>query len=623
MTFQHANGVIENDTGPYGGRARWGLLVAGFGACLLPVLTSIWSAHTSATHPDLFRDLLIATRMSWSSPTLIGPELAGVLHLGPLWYWFLAALATIGLSLSGIVTVISLIYASMFLLAVWIARALRLGLTGVVLLPTLLAVPSWRLHELAFLSHTSLTATFAALLVLSAIQFIRTQRSTWLLVNWFSFTIGLHWHPSFAVLVLMPICLLVFSIRRRTIPIGKLVLLGVLSSAPFWPVLLQFALDGVVGWMGQIQTYTENPGNIGRPGLAWSLLWESIGGGLRYWLQVTGSRNSTRFDVIAIGYFLLIIAGLALLCWRTLRQKAGEDRTINGIILITVVTSVPILAIMRGVYPAYMLSAVSTLMLISAGVGLSQLKWPSAVLGGFLLLVSWLHASVVLELSEQRNLAMVKFALLPSFDVTQPSMDHHSHPFLRLGDVTSLGRWLCEHSESSLHGPIALAKLHSYGIPRQMACQASFDSLELAGSDRPGVIGLSRNTFPETLIPLASLGPFQLYPIDAVLSPIEPISISLTMPPDYPPLTPSFGDPQLVQLAVPEYESGYLVVTNMGFAVTPQPLVSLDCAGSPKHPVQTDSVVWIFRTDECSAPATLELRTTQPDYINAVLISRD
>lgn len=504
-------------------------------ACLLPALVTLWSAHSSAVHPDLLRDLSIALSMSWRTPVLQGPELAGVLELGPLWYWMLSALFIIGLKLSAIITALGMLHAMLFFIAVLIGRWLRLGVTGMVLLPSLLAIPSWRMHDLVYLSHTTLTAPLAALQVLTLIGFVRTRQAIWLWLHWTCFTLGLHAHPSFAVLVLMPLSLLGLAIRWGVLPIWKLILLGLLATAPFWPVVYQFVLDGTVAWVAQLQSYAASSGNLGHLGASLPLLWESVSGGLKYWLQITAGRSSGRLHVLAVLHFLFVMAGLGLLCWHTLRKSAVDSRTLNGILLITVISSIPLLALLRGVYPAYMLSAASTVLLITAGIGLCQLRWPKTLLAGLLLLVSWLHTGIAVDLSQQRAIGAMPFALLPAFDVAQPPMAHAPHPFLRLGDVPAFGQWLCENPNVSLHGSIAIAKLHAYGVPRRLACSQVRPTIQAADPEAVGFLGLSQHTFPDSLIPVASIGPFQLHPVDEVLLPSTPLSVALQPTPDYPP----------------------------------------------------------------------------------------
>lgn len=76
-----------------------------------------------------------------------------------------------------------------------------------------------------------------------------------------------------------------------------------------------------------------------------------------------------------------------------------------------------------------------------------------------------------------------------------------------------------------------------------------------------------------------------------------------------------------MQVPVPAGKDGYLVVTDLGFAVTPKPTVELVCDGRPSLPARTDNVAWVFQLSSCSSPAELIVHASRPDYINAVVVS--
>lgn len=569
----------------------------------------------SSVHLDFSRDLALAADiLEGLSAPLTGPLLAGWAHLGPAWYYLLAALLWLGQDYLGVVLLLGILGASQFVF-VYLAGREWAGREAGLIWAALLLLPSWRLYESFLVTHTLLTAPLVALGLWVGIRWVRRGRPIDLLLLSLACSLGLHAHPS--ILGLLPLAVVAALAGLRHRPAWWWwILAAVLAALPFLPVLYEQWQGGWSLW-SEAREYRASADGQGSLAAVPELIWQLGVGGLVQWLEsVLGWP----------GLVVMLVVGLKLLLVLTtvwgLVRRWREGVRIDAVMIGGLVLALVVLALLRAVYPYWFLSGIQVLWLGLLAVGLAGLAraWrPAPAFVSLFAVVAILAqlgaTSSVLSLQRQ---AAWPFAVFPAFDVTAETMRHQPVPFLTIGAAGSSGRWLCAQPEVVMHGALAQSLAMSYGLQRRLACDS--DLIRLAGTDpgREHWAGLSVSMLGELgLTPSLNWTGFGLVRV----LPVWPEE-SLLMPGErpYPHLPVPSTAPERVELVIEPAVGRLVAITHLGFMLSARPEPELYCGRQPVPAAAVDGLSTVFRLPPCNQALQLVFETPDPVYVDVFLI---
>jgi len=585
-------------------------------ACLL-VSTALWLSlgACAVIHLDFARDMMVAADiLDGVSFPLVGPELAGSLHLGPVWYYLLALLQLLG-GFWPVVSLLALFGALQFWLVHATVRRLA-GRAAAVASVGFLLLPGWTTFELVLVTHPLLSATLVAGMILAGLRLLEHGRFADLTLMLLCFVLGLHAHPSVLVLWSLPAGFMWLAIARHGLDRRALVMACGAAALPLLPMLADQVTSGwpiLAGWAA----FAGHEQSSGRLVAVVPLLWELTLGGTHYWLTVVAGW-SLPFVHGVIGLLaMLVLAGLA----GALRQAARGDRAML-VLLVGLVAGLVGLSQLRAFYPYYMLSGVRVVVMIVAGVGLVRLLPESrafrrvvlvpALAGPLLLVLS------VAPLAVQQRSGAWPFAFVPMMDVVAPAAEHRPHPFVTIPAARASGQWLCANDDLVLHGSYALSVLHSYAAEARLECRKR--RFLVGGRDALAGhrAGLSLSLLEQlSLEPEVRIGGFGLVPVIATLNRTAPWVVGDDL--RYPPLTPDFEGRERRFLPWPE-QAGPVVLTDFSFGVSQRPLIRAQCDGEELAPLAADNVTWVFDPAGCREGG-LRMESAVPDYIDVVVLA--
>lgn len=584
--------------------------------CLL-VASALWVAlgACAVVHLDFARDMMVAADiLDGVSFPRIGPELAGSLHLGPVWYYLLALLQLFG-GFWPVVSLLALLGALQFWLVHAAAHRLA-GRAGAIACVGFLLLPGWSTFELVLVTHPLLSATLVAGMILAGLRLVEHGRSAALTLMLLCFVLGLHAHPSVLVLGTLPAGFLWLAIARHGLDWRALAMACGVAALPLLPMLADQIISGwpiLDGWAA----FAGHEQSAGRLVASGPLLWEIAVGGTHHWLTVIAGWPHPLARMTCGLLALMMLFGLA----GALRQAARGDRVML-VLLVGLVAGLVGLSQLRAFYPYYMLSGVRVPVMMVAGVGLVRLlpelralrsvALVPALAGPLLLVLS------VAPLAIQQRSGAWPFAFVPMMDVIAPAAEHRPHPFVTMSAARASGEWLCANDELVLHGSYALSVLHSYAAEARLECRER--RFLVGGRDALAGhrAGLSLSLLEQLpLEPEARIGGFGLVPAIATLNRTAPWVVGVDRP--YPPLLPDFEGRERRFLPWPE-QAGPVVLTDFSFGVSQRPLISAECNGEELAPLAADNVTWAFDPAGCREGG-LHIESAVPDYIDVVLLA--
>lgn|GEM_PF-1235067 len=573
----------------------------------------------SILHLDLARDLNMAAAMvadhSW---LLKGPELAGSMHLGPAWYWLLALLQFLGLEVAGSAAAVACLASLQFWL-VWRAGCEWHGPNTGLLAAVLLAVPSWSLYQFVLMTHPVLLGTCLAATLLAGIRFAKTGRGSQLVLTALFFSLAVHAHPASLVLAAMPLGLAVLGWSRSGLSLYTLVLAAVAGLLPFAPVMidaLQSAelFSGLGDYLGQEQSR-------GSLSAVLPLAWALSGGGLKYWLVQILEWPQWLAWVLAVSYTLALVLGLV---GSAVRVRQGDR--ISLVMLITVASGLPGLAMIRAFYPYYMVSGAGFCLVVLAAGGLGSWlerrhakRMFSAVAAAVVLMVLTVPAAAV-TVGYQR-LAEWPFATMPVFNVIARPALHQPHPFLSVRGAADSASWLCSHDHAVVHGAYAVSLIHSYGIEGRLHCE--LNRLRVGGQHRGQEhwLGLALPMLEKLKLPADErVGGFGLVRVERVLTPAPALRPGDHQ--EYPPLPANFGTPVVRRHNVNAGAHEWLVLTDMTFGVARPAEVVVHCGEKTISPVASDRMVRVYDGARCNSHLVFRIESALAEYITLTAVKK-
>jgi 4-amino-4-deoxy-L-arabinose transferase-like glycosyltransferase len=317
-------------------------------AVLLPSLLFLAACFNAIPYVDPIRDAYQGWLIAQGGQLpLLGPPLAGTVHLGPVWLYLMALPATFASSMLAFSLFVGGLAASKFLLACRLGTELidrRFG----AMFAIMLTIPTWSTFQVLFLTHAALVeSAILGTLLVTAWVLRRPGPKRFLLLG-LACGLGLHTHPTFLVAAL-PVAALLFApgqrFRLRYLPIiagGALV--------PFLPALLA-SLHGAEVALGNLDGYLSSDlGAISlleMPSTLYSLLITGVQASFGSVFTPAAARAWLALHLVVLG----AIAAGAVLAWP---HSTTQQRRFLLASLLILIGSVLMVALMRSRTSWYM-----------------------------------------------------------------------------------------------------------------------------------------------------------------------------------------------------------------------------------------------------------------------------
>ncbi|TDR20344.1 glycosyltransferase family 39 protein [Marinicella litoralis] len=209
-----------------------------------------WSFVYSVLVLDSSRDLYRATQISQLTHfPLLGPDVGGMFHTGPLWFYILAIPAFFG-SLPWVAYFVGVLAGLKFVFAYLLGRDLinrRFGLIWALML----LIPGWQFLSQVFINHTNLLETLSLLFLLMLYRYYQRGDIKYGLWSALVLGLGFHAHPSFLVLVVFYVPLIWHS--KHPVAFSHLLIAVLLFLLPLLPYLIDQVINGFPDWTRFLQ----------------------------------------------------------------------------------------------------------------------------------------------------------------------------------------------------------------------------------------------------------------------------------------------------------------------------------------------------------------------------------
>lgn len=578
---------------------------------LASMVVYVAMAGLSGMHLDLARDARIAFDiLDGEAYPLLGPLLAGQVHLGAGWYYLLAMLYGLAGNWLGAMGLLYLIGSLQFPLAYLAGKVWRDRTTGLIW-AALLLLPSWSFFELVFPTHTLLTAPLTIGTVLFLLRFWSSgHKKKYFYASVLFFSLALHAHPT-ALVLIFPVfvtflCLLIGTKNRLQL----MFLSSVCGLLPFCSLVVY-----QINHNFNINTMINNYINQQSWNWGWErfleLVWQIFGGGGDYWISlVSGLPYGIEKTLLAI-FLLIMMLGVGgffyLKPWRS---------CINSWFLFFVFIAVIITFLIRGNYPYYMLTVMHVIFLGIVAMGLAGLFKNQLSLFFLLLTCFMSFVGLILQVSTFQKNGNWNISIFPLYDVVAKNYDPHSLAITPAYAFLDGSRWLCSQNSLSLHGALAVNLLQNYALEYRLGCPEK--KLFLGGSDPANVhwIGLSKNIARDIAEKSERhIGPLYLFRA----RPLFHHHIANVMRLSYPPVSINNWSESIVNFVFKMQPGEYLAVTNFGTFFMPFPEVIIKSSGYVLEPIAKDWMTKIYYCGHCTSGAwQIELKTSNPNLVDIV-----
>jgi len=296
---------------------------------------------------------------------LLGPDIGGFAHIGPVWFYFLAIPA-----LSGSLLVLSLwvgLFSSLkIILAYWLGDKL-MGNKFAWLWVCALFLPGWQSIDNMVLVHTNMviTLTLAFLLLFyTCINNNNLKNFKWLLLV---LSLAIHAHPS---TVILGVFVLYFVIKKwKNINI-KLISVGtIFFIVPFIPYIFDQMNNGFLDWTRIVtKVHVDNPYNIFQrlPNFIISLFYYGplqIRNFIAMWSQIVGN--------VVFGFYLItLLFGVLGIVKFSLNNRSNFTFVIKALMVFLALCLM--LLSLRSFIPFYMMLVLVPFMSFILAFGLKQ-----------------------------------------------------------------------------------------------------------------------------------------------------------------------------------------------------------------------------------------------------------
>ncbi|HSX61863.1 MAG TPA: glycosyltransferase family 39 protein, partial [Tahibacter sp.] len=540
---------------------------------LLAVLVVLHLARVpyAATHLDFARDVFVAWRfLQGEEIPLAGPVLAGTIHLGPAWYWLLAALLAITRSWLGVVCVLGVLSATQIVLAFRLGRALH-GERAGLLWAALLALPSWSNVEWMLPQHYVLTAPLVLAFLLCATRYVQQRRARWLAGMALAFVLALHAHPSSIGLVWIGLAVLAHAAWTRALQWRALLSAAAIALVPLLPYLW-WSIGNDFADFRAGSAYLLDGQSTGSAANALAVLHAATLGGTRYWLQTLLAWPAW-LTTSAIAVLGLLAVAAAAGWYRQSRDPAQRRLVVCALLAVVAVALTTALIRQQTTY--YMTTPLRVVALGAFALGLAALGaagWARALRATAIALAIALNAVCAVAAARFVVSGSWPFNFQALFDVTGSGTEPAPLLLLPAYAMRDSGALLCAEAAPSVHGAYARHLLYDYAIEMRIAC-ARGDAVAGGGNAaRTHWLGLSRRVAKESgLVPVRRVGSLALFPVRRVIG-----GDALAMPdvPRYPVHVPATNAQEQRRYRVTLAPGERLAISDMAF-FTAAPLVEI------------------------------------------------
>lgn len=554
----------------------------------------------AGVHMGLARDFFTAYRIVHGDEfPPYGPVLNDTIHLGPVWFYLLAALQAVGRSWLSTLLLFGAVAALQVPLAYLLGKALH-GRRAGLLFAVGLLVPSWTTFEWLLPSHPLLSPALDLAFLLCAVRYCRRPRTRYLVGMALFGVLAIHAHPANAGLLWVAPAVAAWSWRRGALGARDVALAAAAALAPllpffWWDFTHGFAeLKRAGAYLGNDRT-TGSVFDVARlfAGVAW--------GGTREWFEPT-----LGWPAAWAGPATLIVAaggaagavGLVLGC----RDARGRAVVACGVATLLAVLLTTVL--IRADTPYYMAASTWVVLAGLVAIGLASLgRTRAAHAVRAFAVAAGLAACLVTIVGTARfqTRGTWAFEWVPWFDIKRPRDGHvEILPLMPAYAQRASGQFLCTRPAPAVHGAYAAQLMTDHAVAMRLVCGRGDARIGGQAPGREHWLGLSRAMLARIGVrPARRIGPIGLVPArpvgdtPALLPPAVPV---------YPAQVPP---PPSAEIRVPPFRmaaSEHLAVTHLAYALAERPAIVVRMDGRVVEPRYRDGFVSVY--DCACAPDT-------------------
>lgn len=570
------------------------------------MLLALARVPQAATHLDFARDLFIAWRfLHGEGVPLAGPILAAAIHLGPVWYWLLAALLALTQSWFGSLLLLGLLSATQYPLAYLAGKALH-GRTCGMLWAVLLALPTWSAFEWLLPQHYVLTAPLVLTVLLCLLRYRRRPRARYLAGIALGFVLALHAHPSSVGLLWPVLAVVLAAAMRRRITAKALLIATALAALPLLPYLWWSWQNGFAD-LHAGSAYLGDARALGSLSRLPALVYESVAGGAAYWIEIILGLPSA-FAVLMLASIGLVVLLAAAGLWRLCCQPEGATRVWQVLAVIAAMAAT--IACIRSDTTYYMTTPLRVVMLGGIALGLAALgsgRWRRVGAGALLVAVLGFNIAALVAANRHLRHGDWPFDFAALFDVIGPRGEPQPLPLLPASAMRASGGFLCDQSAVTAHGAYARHLLHDYAIEMRLACGRA--DVEAGGTypSRLHWLGLGRALADRVGVESPyRIGSLRIVPVRQVLS---GDATAMAQTPRYPVHVPQANAPGTRRFTVQLQPGERIAVSEIAFFIDAAE-VAFDGEEPLPRLLGGDAVSRVYACTACTAPRTFELRVS-------------
>jgi hypothetical protein len=427
---------------------------------------------------DSSRDMHQAINIStFTSFPLLGPDIGGFAHVGPIWYYFLALPF-----FSGSIAVVSLwvgFFSSLkFVLAFSLGKSILNEKFGILWVCALL-LPGWQTFDSLMILHTNLVQTLTLLFLFALVKYHTLKQAKYFIFAALALSLAIHAHPSTLILSLV----LPFFIykERKVLKFNTLIIAFLIFILPFLPYFYDQFLNGFsdlkrLGNLSEFYQMRNHMAGNNNDGLSIFHRFPNFIMSLLYYgpLQIHHTialNNSFMADLVLFCYLTLISISFIGMFVFMIKSKTNFYIIVR-LLLIFILMCLMILSL-RSFLPFYMVLVLVPVYtgIIAFGLWLTIQRFSSKFIFTitFLFFVFSLLPSLSIYYTYQNNQFEIHNTNeIESTPVFVNLKDMHGLDGLSTLNLSSFDQELCD--EQFIHGPFTIVLDYTGGLPFHYFC---------------------------------------------------------------------------------------------------------------------------------------------------------